>query len=114
MTPFPGAARPKFRARCARSRVVAFKRNPKSRGSDVHAEMLDGVGFRSECQAADSRVNAIAPSGCPFTPVSCVRTRHRIREIMTPDSSWRRTGMLNYEVSRWFFAPRCPLDLLVG
>ena len=61
MTPFPGAARPKFGARCARSRVVAFKRNPKSRGSDVHAEMLDGVGFRSECQAADSRVNAIGP-----------------------------------------------------
>jgi hypothetical protein len=84
MTPFPGTARPKFRARCGRSRVVAFKRNPKSRGSDVHAEMLDGVGFRSECQAADSRVNAIAPSECPFTPVSCVRTRHRIREIITP------------------------------
>jgi hypothetical protein len=59
--PVPGAARPKFRARCARSRVVAFKRDPKSRGRDVHAEMLDGVGLRSECQAADSRLNAIGP-----------------------------------------------------
>jgi hypothetical protein len=71
MTPFPGTARPKFRARRARSRVVAFKRNPKSRGSDVHAEMLDGVGFRSECQAADSRVNAIAPSGSVYASLLC-------------------------------------------
>jgi hypothetical protein len=45
--------------------------NPKSRGSDVHAEMLDGVGFRSECQAADSRVNAIAPSGSVYASLLC-------------------------------------------
>ena len=112
MTPFPCAARPKFRARCARA--VAFKRNPKSRGSDVHAQMLDGVGFRSECQAADSRVNAIGPVRVSvYASLLCTDAPSHPSDH-DPDSSWRRTGMLNYEVSRWFFAPRCPLDPLVG
>jgi hypothetical protein len=44
----------------------------------------------------------------PWSVFSCRRQDH------DPDSSWRRTGMLNYEVSRWFFAPRCPLDPFGG
>jgi hypothetical protein len=41
--------------------VVAFQGNPKVRRCDIHAERLYEVLIRPECQAADSRVNAIGP-----------------------------------------------------
>jgi hypothetical protein len=41
--------------------VVAFQGNPKFCRCDIHGEMLYEVGFRPECQTADSGVNAIGP-----------------------------------------------------